>query len=70
MKPSNWWMLTADRFRRNAWNFNERRVELFPEAPMAAALAKEGVLDRFMKDKNIKEKNVKEKSKAAASEEA
>ena len=41
-------MLTADRFRRNAWNFNERRVELFPEAPMAAALAKEGVLDRFM----------------------
>lgn len=40
--------LSADGFRRNAWNFNARRIELFPEMEMAQTLCREGVMDRFM----------------------
>ena len=40
--------LSADGFSRNAWNFNARRLELFSERQMAAALCQEGVMDRFM----------------------
>ena len=40
--------LSAEGFSRNAWNFNPLRMELFPEQQMAAALCREGVMDRFM----------------------
>lgn len=40
--------LSADSFSRNNWNFNERRIELFPEEGIAEAMEKDGVLSSFM----------------------
>lgn len=39
--------LTARNFRRNNWNFNPGRLELFPENEMAGSLCEEGIMDRF-----------------------
>lgn len=40
--------LSAASYDRNRWNFDARRLELFPECEMAASLQKEGVLASFM----------------------
>lgn len=40
--------LSAASYDRNRWNFDARRLELFPEREMAVSLQKEGVLATFM----------------------
>ena len=40
--------LRADAFGKNAWNFDEKRLELFNEQEMAQSLVQEGVMESFM----------------------